>query len=118
MDDPRILRIITVGLILAALAVVYFLFTGGFSVKSKVSQTAKITQTPSPAPTSNPSSSPSVVGQLTQPTPTPPSAYNTIARRNQPVVQALPRTGFPAGIAMVFSISAIVSGLSLRKFHN
>lgn len=104
MDDPRVLRIVTVGLILAALAVVYFLFTGGFSVSK-----SKVSQTPTPS---------AVLGQNTQPTPTPSpvSAYNTIANRSQGNVQTLPKTGFPVEMAVVFSISAIVSGLSLRKF--
>lgn len=118
MDDPRILRIITVGLVLAALAVVYFLFTGGFSVgKSKVSQTQinKVVQSPTPS---------SVLGQDTQvlstpaptPTPSPMSAYNRIASRNQGNVQTLPRTGFPDGLAVVFSLSAVVTGFALSKF--
>lgn len=118
MDDPRVLRIITVGLVLAALAVVYFLFTGGFSLgKPRVnqSQTNKVTQSPTPTPTATPGATPSVAGQ-TLPSPTPSSAYNALANRAQGNVQTLPRTGFPAGLAVVFSASAIVSGFSLRKF--
>jgi hypothetical protein len=110
MDDPRVLRIITVGLVLAALAVVYFLLTGGFSInKPKVNQTQtnKTVQSPTPTPVSSPSPSP---------TPTPTSAYNTIANRTKGGVETLPRTGFPVGMAVVFSISAIVSGFAITKF--
>lgn len=122
MDDPRVLRIITVGLILAALAVVYFLFTGGFSVnKAKVNQNqtaqASPSPTPMPTPSSTPSSIPAVVGQA-QPTavPTSTSAYNTIANRNQGNVQNLPNTGFPVGLVVIFSVSAAAAGLGLRRF--
>lgn len=122
MDDPRVLRIITVGLILAALAVVYFLFTGGFSVnKPKVNQnqTAKVSPSPTSRPTTaaTPSATPSVVGQaLPTAVPTPASAYDTITNRSQENVQNLPNTGFPGGLVVVFSISALVAGYSLRRF--
>lgn len=117
MDDPRILRVITVGLVLAVLAVVYFLFTGGFSVsKSKVTQVNIAVQSPAPTVV-NPSVQPSVLGQqATQPSPTPTSAYNAITKRNQQATKALPSTGFPIELAVVFSFSALVIGLSLRKF--
>lgn len=118
MDDPRVLRIITVGLVLAALAVVYFLLTEGLSVgKPKVNQTQtnKTVQSPTPSAVASPSATPSVVGQNT-PTPTPASAYNTIANRTKGGVETLPRTGFPVGMFVVFSISAVVSGYALRKF--
>jgi hypothetical protein len=124
MDDPRVLRIITVGLILAALAVVYFLFTGGFSLgKAKVSQTQTVKSSPTPTPviavaSSSPSATPAVVGQ-SQPTPTSSpasSAYNAIANRNQGSVTNLPNTGFPAGLVFTFSVSAIAFGVGLRRF--
>lgn len=117
MDDPRILRVITVGLVLAVLAVVYFLFTGGFAVsKSKINQANKTVQSQAPAVVS-PSSTPAVSGQQTaQPSPTPTSAYNAIAKRNQQAAKTLPATGFPAGPAVVFSFAAVISGLVLRRF--
>lgn len=116
MDDPRVLRIITVGLVLAVLAVAYFLLTGGFSSRSKTTQTTQTTQVKGMA-----SSSPAAVsGTATQasptPSPTPQSAYSRIVDRNQADVTTLPKTGFPAGLAVVFSASAVISGLSLRKF--
>lgn len=111
MDDPRLLRIITVGLVLAALAVGYFLLTGGFSVKSKkvqsqVSQTAVESSAPS-----------AVSGTSVQPSASPYlSAYDRLAARSQSNVQNLPNTGFQEGLAVVFSVGALVSGWSLRKY--
>ncbi len=109
MDDSRWLRLITIGLVLAALAVGYFLLTGKLSSNS-------VTKQPSPPP--------SVLGQNAQatplpaggPTPTPASAYSRIVSRTQDGVQTLPKTGFPAGLAIAFSVSAIISGWGLRKF--
>lgn len=119
MDDPRVLRIITVGLVLAALAVVYFLLTGGFAVsKSKkvqtqATQTNYVVESPSPS-VSNPSASvsplPAIRSAATQ------SAYLRILNRTQSGVQTLPNTGFPVGLAVVFSVGTMISGLSLRKF--
>lgn len=106
MDDPRWLRFIMIGLVLAALAVGYFLLTGKLS-------TSKITKESPP---------PSVLGQNAQTTPapaaspSPASAYSRIVNRTQGGVQVLPNTGFPIGLAVVFSISAIISGWGLRKF--
>lgn len=111
MDDPRWLRVITVGLILAILAAAYFLLTGGFSVsktKKVQTQTTQVIQSPKPAAIP-------IVTMRPQQTATP-SAYARVANRTQLNTQTLPRTGFPAGIAVVFSVSAIISGLSLRKF--
>lgn len=105
MDDPRWLRLVTIGLVLAALAVGYFLMSGKL-----FSPTKKESQIP-----------PQVLGQNTpQPSPSPisspTSAYERIASRTQSQVQALPTTGFPAGLAVVFSASAIIAGYGLRKF--
>ncbi len=120
MDDPRVLRIITVGLILAAMAVVYFLFTGGFSVnKTKVAQTQTTKATPTPLPIVSPTpiSTPAVVGQIL-PTaqPSVASANDLGANRTQGNAQSLPNTGFPAGLAVIFSTSAIAAGFGLRRF--
>lgn len=108
MDDPRWLRLITIGLVLAAVAVGYFLLSGRLS--------SNVTKSPSPAP--------SVLGQdvqtsptpVSSPAPTPLSAYNSIANRTQNQTQALPRTGFPLGLAVAFSVSAVTIGWSLRKY--
>ena len=108
MDDPRLLRIITVGLVLAALAVGYFLLTGGFNIKSKkVGTSTKVEQTQ--------------VNQTVVESPTPSaspylSAYDRLAARSQSSVQNLPNTGFPQGLVIVFSVGTLVAGWSLRKY--
>lgn len=113
MDDPRLLRIITVGLVLASLVVGYFLLTGGFRVKPKKAQ--PVTQTVQ-------SSTPDAVnGVSTEVSPSPSpyqSAYDRIAGRTQSNVQTLPNTGFPVELIVVFSAGALVSGWSLRKYPN
>lgn len=104
MDDPRWLRLVTIGLVLAALAVGYFLFSGGMSVN-------KSSKAPNPpSPSGSPSLRPSL--QATQ------SAFSRISERAQSDAQTLPGTGFPAGLAIVFSVSAMITGFSLRKFPN
>lgn len=114
MQDSRWLRVITVGLFLASLAVAYFLLTGRLTSKSTPkTQPQVITSTPAASP------NPSVLGQNSSsstPVPSPQSAYERIAERSQSGVQTLPRTGFPLGLIIVFSVSAMVSGLGLRKF--
>lgn len=113
MDDPKWLRLVTIGLVLAALAVGYFLFTGKFSgnVIKKGSQA-------NASPTAT-----SVLGQSTQLSPVPtfvptqtPSAYTNIVNRAQGGTQALPNTGFSVGLAVVFSASTMIIGWGLRKF--
>lgn len=104
MDDPRVLRIITVGLVLAALAVGYFLLTGGFNVKSKKVQAPKTQVVASPSPSSTPTPSPYQ------------SAYDTLASRSQSNVQTLPNTSFPSGVAVAVSLGALVTGWSLRRY--
>lgn len=111
MDDPRWLRLITIGLVLAAFAVGYFLLTGGLAVNKSNRVANKTTQptmipTASVQPSSSPSPSPSASG----------SAYSQIVERNQSGAQTLPRTGFPVGLTIVFSVSAMVTGFSLRKY--
>lgn len=97
-----------IGLVLAAVAVGYFLLSGRLSPGS-------ITRTQaSPAPT--------VLGENAQttptptPSPTPGAAYNAISDRAQGGTQTLPNTGFPVGLAAVFSLSGVIVGWGLRKF--
>lgn len=129
MDDPKWLRLVTIGLVLAALAVGYFLLTGKLASNSV---TKPSTQVSKPVPTATPSASvtqtPSIVGQNNRvnsapaftptPTPTPVSAYNTITNRTKggQETKALPSTGFPAGLIAVFSVSAVIIGWGLRRF--
>lgn len=93
MDDPRILRVLTVGLVLAVLAVGYFLLTR----QTQTTQLEEVIE--SPVPQASP-----IVIEETQQTAT------------QPNVQILPNTGFPVGLAVVFSVGTVISGWSLRKF--
>ncbi|MCL4365699.1 hypothetical protein M1437_00545 [Patescibacteria group bacterium] len=125
MEDPRWLRLITIGLVLAAVAVGYFLLTGRLSsnVAKNKAQVNIATASATPAVVVT-SPSPSVLGQATQvspnvaPTSTPASAYSRIVSRTQGVQtgQTLPRTGFPIELAVVFSISTIISGWGLSRF--
>ncbi|MBI2597250.1 hypothetical protein HYW41_03780 [Candidatus Daviesbacteria bacterium] len=119
MDDPRWLRIVTVGLILASLAVGYFLLTGGFSskprrVQPQNTQVSNSSSSPSPYSATLGTTSPFATTEPEQTTI--PSAYSRIVERNQSNIQALPATGFPAGLAVVFSVGTIITGWSLRKY--
>lgn len=127
MEDPRWLRLIIIGLVLAAVAVGYFLLTGRLASNSTTKDKTQVnTATASATPSVMVvSPSPSILGQAVQTTPspiplsTPVSAYNMIVNRTQggaQTGQALPRTGFPLGLAVVFSISTIISGWGLSKF--
>lgn len=109
MEDPRWLRLLTVGLVLAALAVGYFLFTGRFSSNSATRRVAQVVVSPSPSATPAPKVSPT-------PSATPSSAYATIANRTKGGAQTLPRTGFPLDLAAILSVSVMISGWGLRKF--
>ncbi len=132
MDDPRVLRVITVGLILASIVVIYLLFTGGFAVKSKVNKQANNpAQNNNLSATPSPSSFPKIIGSSSTgtgviPTSTPTSthtktssSYNTVASRSQTAApnsaQTLPDTGFPVDLALVFAAFTIISGITLRK---
>ena len=112
-ESNRWLRLITVGLVLSALAVGYFLLSGRLTSNSSVrtqSQEDKVVSSATPAAlgvTSSPTHSPASA-----------SAYTRIASRTQGGVQILPRTGFPVTLAAVFSASAMISGWGLRKFPN
>ncbi len=127
MEDPRWLRLITIGLVLAALAVGYFLISGRFFSATPVTRTPAPVSQSVPIATSSATPGPSVLGQNTGNTsrpvaavasPTPASAYDRIASRAQTGTgaQTLPRTGFPVGLMVVLSISVIISGWGLRRF--
>lgn len=106
MDDPRWIRLITVGLVLAALAVGYFLLTGRFTsnnVQKNQNQINEVTPIPQPtimpdATTNSPSSTPSAMAA---------------ARRN---ITILPRTGYQQVLLAIIAFGVMISGLGLRKF--
>lgn len=111
MDDPRWLRLITIGLVLAALAVGYFLLTGGLSSSSsKQAQNlnSKVGSSPVPTIIPAPSASPSVLGQ------------NVIQSSPSPIpvggVTTLPRTGFPIILIGTISAGVMIAGWGLRRF--
>lgn len=109
MEDPRWLRLITIGLVLSALAVGYFLLTGRFTS----------TKTNKPTPTAQ-SLTAQPVQKITQASPSPrptPTASSATTKGGQPIA-SLPATGFPAGLAVTFSVSAIAAGYGLRKYPN
>lgn len=121
MEDSGWLRLVAVGLILAALAVGYFLLSGRLISNSSVKTTPQASNVVASAGASA-TPSPSVLGQYTQatpypiPKPTPTSAYNAIVNRQQRQVQSLPKTGSQAMLAGIFSLGIMISGLGLRKF--
>ncbi|OGE19061.1 hypothetical protein A3J19_00310 [Candidatus Daviesbacteria bacterium RIFCSPLOWO2_02_FULL_41_8] len=118
MDDPKWLKFMAIGLVLAAVAIGYFLLSGRLSPKSA----AKIQVGPSPT----------VLGQdiqmMATPTPAPSltpgsatdrpagSAYSKTVERSRNETKALPNTGFPVGLAAAFSVSALIAGWGLRRF--
>ncbi len=114
MDDPRWIRLVTIGLILAAVAVGYFLISGRlFTNSTTQTQPQEISVEGSLSP------SPSVLGQDTatvSPSPTSQSAFNTIAQRMQGSAQTLPNTGFPILSLGLFSAAVVVIGWGLKKF--
>lgn len=115
MEDPKWLRLVTIGLVLAAVAVGYFLLSGRFTPDTErdATQISQASPTPavSPVPTQTPISSPS---------PSPVSAYDRIAQRTNGTggqnLQTLPRTGFPIVSVVTLSASAVLIGWGLRRF--
>lgn len=100
MDDPRWLRLVTIGLVLAAIAVGYFLVTS--KIPASTSSPKILGQDASPIPVASPGSK---------------SAYSRIAERTtKGGVQTLPNTGFPIGLLGVFSAGVMIAGWGLRKF--
>lgn len=112
-ESNRWLRLITVGLVLSALAVGYFLLSGRLTSNSSVKLKTEGTEVVA-------SAAPAALGVTSSPTPSPlpssASAYTRIANRTQGGVQTLPRTGFPVTLAVIFSASAMISGWGLKKF--
>ncbi|TSC86304.1 MAG: Uncharacterized protein G01um10147_916 [Microgenomates group bacterium Gr01-1014_7] len=109
MENPGWMRLIVVGLVLAALAIGYFLLSGSFvktKPKSEVSNKVVVVETPTPK-----------VSGVTATA----SAYTRIVNRTQGIqggVQTLPATGFPLTLIGIFSAGAAVAGFGLRKFPN
>lgn len=127
MEDPKWLRLITIGLVLAAVAVGYFLLSSRFTSTPKKNTTQ--TSQASPVASASPSASPAVLGQNSRGatvSPSPASAYNRIAQRTNGAtgaaaggvqnIQTLPRTGFPIELIASLSASTMLVGWGLRRF--
>lgn len=116
MEDTRWLRLISVGLVLAAMAVGYFLLSNSFfSSKSTKVQTQN-TQNQQATPSAQVSDQ-NVLGQVSpSPVPSNSPAYARIVGRNQTQAEALPNTGAPLFLIGVLSVSALAAGLGLRRF--
>ncbi len=121
MQDSGWLRLVTVGLILAALAIGYFLLGGKF-ISGNTSQ--KVSQTNKTMASASPSAIPAaaVLGPNVQTVPnsSPKTASISVdekaTSRNQNQVKILPKTGFPEVMVGIFSIGIMITGLGLRRF--
>lgn len=119
MEDPRFLRIILFGLILAGLTIGYLIFTGRFirpqTPVPAVSPTPFVISAPLPLPSASPSPiasiNPSPSGRETAS-----SAYTRIVDRTQNQVTTLPKTGLPTILIGIASLSAVISGWFLRRY--
>lgn len=115
MESTSRIKLIIIGLVLAAIVVGYFILAQRFQGnKTATTQNTNLSQrTPLPtSPTnraalSSPSASPVMLGQGSS------SGQSGTNRSN---IQTLPRTGVPAGLIAVFGVSAAISGYFLRKF--
>lgn len=121
MDDPRWLRLIVIGLILAALLVGYMLLSGNFiksKPTSKNNEVSNQTTTRSPNPAITSATASAVPSTSPQASSSARSAYDKISGRSQNGVQTLPRTGIPSGFIVSISILAVIYGWSLRKYSD
>ena len=108
MEDTTRLKLILLGLFLAAASLGYFVFIQKTNEQKIISQNSTVQQivpseniTPTPAV----SGLPSTLGQTTK-------GGQASAR----VVDELPKTGIPTGLIAVFSLSGAIIGWSLKKF--
>lgn len=113
MESSPWLKLITIGLVLAALAVGYFLISGRFASNKTVKTSSTETQQVEGVSSVSPQA---VVEPSLKPSASPSNAYARIVERNKSQVETLPKTGSPAILISIFSLSAVVSGWGLRKF--
>ncbi|MDO8619299.1 MAG: hypothetical protein Q7R49_05145 [Candidatus Daviesbacteria bacterium] len=102
MVEDNKLKILTAGLVLAALAIGYFIITQ--KINNQASHIAN-----QPSASSVPTPTPELV-PLPSATPAP------IPSTTKGGTNTLPKTGFPLTLVGVFAMSALVSGYFLRKF--
>lgn len=114
LDGDNRIRLIIAGLVLAAIAVGYMIFSQRFSSNNTqvANNTNKpVTQiTPTPTLTVIPTPTPATLEQS--------SSYPSTTKGGLPNtgISSLPQTGFPAGLLAIFSASAGIIGWSLRKY--
>lgn len=110
MEDTTRLKLILLGLFLAAAALGYFVFVQKTGEQKLISQIGTVQQiepsgvVPTPTPALS-VGSPATLGQSTK-------GGQASAR----IVDELPKTGVPAGLIAVFSLSGAIIGWSLKKF--
>lgn len=98
MESDGRLKLIIVGLVLAAFAIGYFVIAQGVQKSKNSSDTVQVSS--APLPVSSPSPTPSTVP----------------GQNNLEEVPTLPKTGFPLPLVGAFATSAIISGWFLRRF--
>lgn len=114
MEDPRWLRLVTVGLVLAALAVGYFLLTGRFNTANQAKPANRgISVSPSPVSQAIPTGSPEATGGPGSVNPSPTPAATPDSRRNLTI---LPATGYMQAILGLIAAGVMISGWGLRKY--
>ena len=111
MDSTSRVKLIIIGLILAAIVVGYFVLAQRFQANKTTSTLTQ--QTPIPTATAR--------ILVASPLATPGKnivAASPTSQNNNRNLQTLPKTGLPEILLGVFSLSAIISGWFLRKFPN
>ena len=111
MEDTTRLKLILLGLFLAAAALGYFVFVQRTNEKKMESQNQPVVQiepsennlTPTPAI----SGLPSTLGQTTKG-----------GQASVRVADELPKTGIPTALIAIFSLSGAIIGWSLQRFPN
>ncbi|MCR4305922.1 MAG: hypothetical protein NUV73_02460 [Candidatus Daviesbacteria bacterium] len=121
MDDPKWLKLVVIGLVLAALATGYFLLSGRLTSNQAAKPGSQVSKgVPVASPVA--SSSPAVLGQNAQGSPVPVSssvpvsAYSALVNRNGGGVENLPNTGSPVILISALAVSTMLVGWGLRRY--
>ncbi len=116
MEDNKWLRLISVGLVLAAMAVGYFLLSNRFFSAKTTRAPQQNTQTQQATTSAQAPGSPVLGETSASPQPSNSPAYARIVGRSQTDVQTLPNTGAPLFLIGILASSALAAGLGLRRF--
>ncbi len=117
MEDQRWLRFVTIGLVLAAVAVGYLLVSQRFAG-------TKVADSNSGVLSTSASSTPKPIIAITTPVPVASapsvpasqSAYQAVANRTKDGTQTLPSTGFPIFLVGIISIGILSVGWGLKQY--